>query len=373
MNSVCLSPCASADRTHARIMLGLFVAVMLFFVGVTLSPLKSGFADAPSRGPGDVALYRAEVDRIRAGETYYEAAAEELPARGYPTHSVFNWRTPLPVWLVAMLPSDRIGNALLGALALLLIALSLGWLADEVGSKQALFGGLLLIGALMPCLLGDLMLMSELWSGVLIALSAVCFGLRRPAAGVLAGVAALFFRELAAPYVLVCLGIALVQRDRRQLVQWSCGLLAYAGFYALHVAELLPQRPEESAASPGWLQFGGAGFVISAAQMNAYLLLLPQWVTAIYLACVLLGCATWNGVAGQRVALTVAAYLVAFSFVGNDFNQYWGSLIAPLLCLPASRAPGALAQLWTSARHFSSPAICLTPSPLTGEGRVEGE
>ena len=47
-----------------------------------------------------MALYRAEVDRIRNGEGYYQAAAAELTARGYPTRSVFNWRTPLPMWLL---------------------------------------------------------------------------------------------------------------------------------------------------------------------------------------------------------------------------------------------------------------------------------
>ncbi len=64
------------------------------FVAITFSPLKSGYADAPDRGPGDVALYRAEIDRIHAGESYYSVAGDELRTRGYPTRSVFNWRTP---------------------------------------------------------------------------------------------------------------------------------------------------------------------------------------------------------------------------------------------------------------------------------------
>ena len=55
---------------------------------------------------GDVALYRAEVDRIHAGEGYYRVVGEELVARGYPTRSVFNWRTPLPVWLIGK-PAPR--------------------------------------------------------------------------------------------------------------------------------------------------------------------------------------------------------------------------------------------------------------------------
>ena len=60
---------------HSRIVLVVFAAIALLFAAVTLSPLKSGFADAPPRGPGDVELYRAEVDRIQNGEGYYSAIA----------------------------------------------------------------------------------------------------------------------------------------------------------------------------------------------------------------------------------------------------------------------------------------------------------
>src|SRR4029079_515282 len=66
------------SRLHARLVLALVAGVALFFVAVTFSPLKSGFADGPDRGPGDIALYRAEIDRIRAGESYYECAAVGL-------------------------------------------------------------------------------------------------------------------------------------------------------------------------------------------------------------------------------------------------------------------------------------------------------
>src|SRR5262245_19616252 len=98
-----LLPPSTTDKQpgRARVVALVFLATSVCLAGITLSSLRSGFADAPSRGPGDVALYQAEVERIRAGESYYEAAANELPARGYPTRSVFNWRTPLPVSLVA--------------------------------------------------------------------------------------------------------------------------------------------------------------------------------------------------------------------------------------------------------------------------------
>jgi hypothetical protein len=337
----------SSTRWTARATLVIFLATAAFFVGVTLSPLKSGFADAPDRGPGDIELYRAEADRVRAGESYYDAAATELARRGYPTRSIFNWRTPLAVWLGGKLPARETANILLGLVGLTLVVLSFKLLADEGTVRQGIAGVLFLAGALLPSWLGDLVLVSELWSGVLLALSAVCFGIGRPVAAIAAGVAALFFRELAAPYCLLCVVLAAHERRGRELVLWGIGLAAYAVFYGLHVAEVLPRIGTHATAhQQGWIQFGGAGFLISTAQMNAFLLLVPQWVTAVYLAAALLGAATWNTPGGRRIGLTVALYAVAFSIAGHDFNQYWGSQIAPLLCLPAARSLGALRKLW---------------------------
>jgi hypothetical protein len=208
-----------------------------------------------------------------------------------------------------------------------------------------------LAGALLPCFLGPPVLLSELWSGVLLAISAVCFGLQRRNFGIVAGLAALFFRELAAPYVLVCLALALSERRYRELVYWSFGLVAYCVFYYLHVQHVLPRiGPHALAHEGGWIRWGGAGFLVATAQLNAFLLLLPQWVAAIYLAAALLGAATWNTSRGRLIAFTIAAYTIAFSIVGNDFNQYWGCQIAPLLCLAAARAPGELRSLWKAAQ-----------------------
>ena len=350
MASALRIPDRTTNRRRARFALALFLLAIVFFVGVTLSPLKSGFADAADRGPGDVDLYRAEAARVHAGESYYDAAAAELAKRGYPTRSVFNWRTPLPVWLVGKLPEEAMAKVALGLAGLVLVLVSFKFLADEGTTNQAIAGVLLLAGALLPCLLGDLVLVSELWSGVLLAISAVCFGIKRPVAGVAAGMAALFFRELAAPYCVICVALAVVERRYRELALWGIGLAAYAIYFGLHAAQVLPRiTPEAVAHSDGWIRFGGAGFLISTAQMNAYLLLLPQWVTAIYLACALLGAATWNTSAGRLIGLTVAVYAIAFGIAGHDFNQYWGSEIAPLLCLPVARSWTAARQLWRDA------------------------
>ena len=117
-------------------LLVLFALAAVFFVALTLSPLKSGFADAPDRGPGDIELYRAEVDRIRAGESYYDAAASELRSRGYPTRKLFNWRMPLPMWLIGKLPDVSLAKGLLCLATVALICLSFCLLEDEAGSAR---------------------------------------------------------------------------------------------------------------------------------------------------------------------------------------------------------------------------------------------
>src|SRR5688500_14298041 len=107
---------ATLSPMAARAALSFALVAGWVLVAITLSPWKSGFAGGPSRGASDVDLYRAETERIRNGESYYSAVKSELESRGYPTRSVLNWRTPLPVWLIAILPAGG-AQALLIALA----------------------------------------------------------------------------------------------------------------------------------------------------------------------------------------------------------------------------------------------------------------
>lgn len=386
---------------QARAVVALFLLTCVFFVGVTVSPLRKGNVGRHRPGESDVALYRAEVERIHAGESYYQAAAAELSARGYPTRSVFNWRTPLPMWLLGRLPDARLGQALLAALALGLLLVSFEALAREAkrgiwpaamnlqhlaaektspkrqrgtqdSEKLAIFpslarrarvadsshklnlspvlGPLLLTGPLMFCVLADLFVMPVLWAGVLIALSIVSYGVDRPRQGVAFALAAVFFRDLALPYCLLAAGMAWWSKRRGELLAWGVGLAAWLAFFAWHwtqAAALTP--PGARAHAQSWIQFGGAGFVIATAQMNAYLLLLPQGVTALYLAAAMLGFAGWNTSLGVRCGLAACLFLAAFAVVGQEFNQYWGCLTAPLLCFGAARFPASLRDLCASA------------------------
>ncbi len=335
----------------ARVVLAsLFMLIALSLV-VSLSSLSQGFADQPNRGPGDVALYRCEVDRLRAGESYYPVAAEELRARGYPTKSVFNWRTPLPMSLLGMFPYEAVGRVLLGSLAGVALLLGFVFMAREGGTGSGLLGALLLVGALLPCWLAGLVVMPMLWAGSLIAISVFACGVGRTKLGVASGIAALFMRDLAGPYCAFAWCYAVWRKQWKEAAWWTAGLVAYAGFFAWHIAQVSAlQTGSDIAHEQGWLRLGGLSFLISITQMNGFLLNLPQWVAAIYLPLAMLGLASLSSETGQRAALATLMYVTLFAVVGQPINQYWGSLIAPLLCLGAARAPWAMRDLWSRAK-----------------------
>jgi hypothetical protein len=335
----------------ARGVLAAAAATIAWFVSVSLSPSAIDFAAHPRGGHTDIELYHAEILRIHQGEGYYEAANAELRPRGYPVRSVFNWRTPLPMWLLGVLPSDAAGRAIIGLLAAALVAMVVHGVAREANARTGIFCGILLIGAVMPCWLKDTYVMPVVWSGVFIALSLCAYTMNRWGLGVVLGLTAIFFRELAAPYCAIALFLAISQRRWREVGIWIVGLLGYLGFYTWHYYRVTALvSPTDLAHADGWLQFNGAPFVLAIAQMNIFVLLLPQWVTAIYLPLAMLGFASWNSPAGQRAGFTACAYVVLFAFVGHPFNQYWGALVSPLLCLGAAQAPAAVLDLLRRSR-----------------------
>jgi hypothetical protein len=344
---------ARLTRRQSHVVLVVIALTLVGAVTTTLSPAANRGIMSHGNGSSDIALYRAEADRIHAGDGYYETLAAELTARNYPTRSVFNWRTPLPIWLIGKLPVVEMGKALLGFMALALLVMAFEAVAREQGAtqnlKRPIACALLLTGPLMLTAIGNLFVFPELWAGVFVALSACAYGLARPRLGVALGLAAIFFRELALPYCLVCMAMAWRQGRRRELAAWALGLSAWLAFFGLHAWQVSQAMPVDAQAQPrGWIQFGGAGFVIATAQINAYLLV-PQWVTAIYLVAAMVGLAGWNTPLGTRIGLTVCLFLMAFAVVGQTFNQYWGFLIGPLLCFGVARFPASMRDLWRAA------------------------
>jgi hypothetical protein len=323
---------------------------MIAAVAVALSPLRKSQVADPMRRGSDIALYRAEIERIRGGEGYYEAAAAQLRARGYPTKSVFNWRTPATMWLIAALPRPEMAKWILGTLAGAAMLGAFFVIAREGSLVEAALAVLLLSGAFMYAVLGEAYVMPVLWAGVLIGLSLVLYGLERPKLAAVVGLAALFARELSGPYCVVAALLAARRRRWPEVAIWGAGFVAYAAFFMVHLANVRAmQTPSDLAHDGTWLQLGGAAFVIALAQVNAYLIVAPLALSAIYVVAALAGAAAWKSPFGERVGITLAVYVALFAVVGYDFNQYWGIVIAPLFCFPATRFVRTLRELLRTA------------------------
>jgi hypothetical protein len=341
------------SRNGARLVLGLVVAAILLLVIAAL--MVHAPAAAPTLAQGDLALYGRIVDRLRDGQGYYPAMHAELLRSGYPTAAVFNWRTPLLLSLVALAPSTAIAQAALAVIAIGAggLWLALLWRIAPLAAGMALP---LTILAYAAAVTPQTVTFGEIVAGFLVLASAGCYGLRWPLAGMALALIALFVRELAAPYVLICGAMALLAGRRGEIRLAAVGVVAFAIYYGVHVAAVLAQLgPNEPSDASSWLSFGGPGFLVETAAFNGLFLLMPRSISAIVLPLALLGLFAVPPL--RRMALAVAAYALLFLFIGKPFNDYWGAIYTPLL------TPG-LVLAWPALRDLAGAAA--RHAPLAG-------
>jgi hypothetical protein len=326
------------------------VAVLLALMGWLLAGARAETRASPTGAArrasdeSDVALYQAVVARVRAGEGYYDAAGAELRGRHYPLRPALNWRQPTYAWLLAALPSPLLASALLVLMGLAVVLLIRRWLAVSEWRRHAPAATALTVVTLASAFVPNFAFLQESWAGFLIVLSVCLFALDRWRLGVAAALAALAFRELALYPCAVGLALALGRRRWPEVAAWLAGLGAYAALMAWHFAEVARHtRPDDLAR--GWVALGGAAFVLETCKWNSLFVALPAWAIAVLLPFVLLGLAGGRGPALTRAAAIVFGYLLAFSFVGRAFNDYWGAIYAPLLLFGFLAAPASARDL----------------------------
>lgn len=336
---------ASLSRRQALLVLAALVLALAWCLSAARARPAAPATASTTHGGEDLQLYRRIVERVHAGEPYHDAAGDELRQRGYPTGSIFNWRPPTYAWVLGLLPGAAAVRGVLVLLSLTAILLVCDAEWRSGGLPRAALLALLLIGLFSWCIDGEAYFAQEVWAMMLLTLSLGCYARGWWLGGLLAGLAALFFRELMLPYVLIAAFLAGREGRWREVAMWAVGLTLYALLMAYHASEVTRRlTAADRIEADGWVQFGGLGFVLSTVQMNAWLFPLPREVAALYLVLALLGLAGWRG--GTRAGMTAAAYLAAFAVVGKPMNNYWGLLAAPLLALGAAQAPAALRDLF---------------------------
>jgi hypothetical protein len=329
-------------RTGYRLLLAIGLPAV-FVLTLWLVPGKTASTNTATAGVRDNRLlFTAVVDGVRAGRSYYEVYGTESRRRGYPTRSVFNWRQPLLMRLLASVP-PRVGLLTLIALAAALLVQAHGLL------RRQPLGALTVINAALVVIVPGVMYFTEPWAGLCLGLSAVAYGRQRETTGATWALLALFIRELAAPYCVIAVILALSRKRWREVGVWIGGGGLYALYYGAHVWQVWQHAlPGDAAHSHSWLYGGGLPFVIRIWQQNGILALLPAVVFSLVVVAAV--AAWWAPQMPMHVRASVLVYSVLFLFIGLPFNANWGGTIAPLVALWLAYAPNGLSTLWTFAQ-----------------------
>lgn len=292
---------------------------------------RSARPDSPTHAPGranDATTYHRTIARLRAGEPYYLAVGSELRNGRYPTAPVFNWRTPLWYETVAHL-SIPLAQGLLALMGLLAVI----W-----AGHRGVLAAVMMIGAMLPTLVPGSVVFPEIGCGVLIALSAGCYERDSRWAGTLCGIAAVFVRELAVPYAVVC-GVCAYRRKEWWL--WVAGGIAYTVYFGVHVWRVLPLETMSEVSQPhGWLFAHDASFLVSTLRMYSPLARAPQPIAALALGIGLIGLSAPS--LSSQVRWGLAAYLGLFTIAGQPFDTYWGYVVCGLWAYAFAAVPEAV-------------------------------
>ena len=288
-------------------------------------------------GGGDAATYQQIVDRMQSGSDFYAATGAVLRSRNYPVASVFNWREPLLAAAIAFL-SERVAMLVLATLAVSLVMRARPLL-------RGVLGVLPILPAVVMVTIYDAMFYAELWAGLCIGHAAVSYARNGPRSGVAWAVAALFFRELAAPFCVVAGVRALWRRDRSEITAWAFGGLAFVAYYGWHVSQVLSHiQAGDAAHSQSWLAFGGLPFLLHAFRNASGVMVgLPPYLFGVLMTFAV--SAWWSPTMTWHVRAGVVAYAVFFLLCGHPFNGYWGLTVAPLFGLWLAHAQIGIAAL----------------------------
>lgn len=345
------------SRLRAVCFLTALVGVGLAAVAAPPSALMPG----SSAGPSDVAVFEAVVANLRSGTSYYPAYGTALRRAGYPTRDAFNWRTPLWLSTIALLP-ETIDSYLpqlfrFGLLSAICIALSV---CIHHSIANVIAAGML-VGALSVFAVPSTLVISEAWAGVLVGLSALAFTARRPRAGIALAILGLFVRELAAPYCVVCVLLSVTKRRWTELAGWMTGTLMYAVYYGWHLTQVWSNSlPTDFAHATSWLEFGGLPFLMSALGWHGWLQLLPPVGTVVVFVLIVAGIA--DSATPIHFRSASAAYIGFLFVAGKPFNHNWGLLAWPVWAVASGY--GAAAVIAATATLGSRTPR--SPHPHTG-------
>jgi hypothetical protein len=357
-------PLARLPRWAAGLVLVLLAAAMVWSVGATAplaeaeaarvaamaaraaADVKAPAAEKPPRAKGDLALYARIADRMAAGEGYYAAAMDEQRASNYPTKPFVAVRQPTLAWLQTLIGVAGVRYLEFG------LVLACLWAAHQALSRVATVSLPERLGALMLLVFGGAAVLApraglihELWAGLCLTLALLLYRPERWWPALLAAAAAIAVRELAVPFVLLWLALALAARRWSEAAGVAALLVLFAAGMTGHYVAVEAGRLASDPASPGWDAMIGFGLPLMALSRLTGLMLLPVTAAAPLALLPLIG---WVGIGGRLglfALLWSAGTFTMIALFARPDNFYWAQLALPAYGVGLAFAPRALAEL----------------------------
>ncbi len=351
-------PLRYLPRAAALALLATMAALMVWSIFATAPVEQAAVLDKPTQtevasegqgGDGDLALYRRISERVTAGEGYYAAAVSEQRASNYPVRPFVTVRLPTLAMIHKAIGIDG-ARVLVVILLLLAVLFMMQRLRGQCLPLERVGAGILLLFGGAAAMTPQGGLIHGVLAGLLLTLALALYDPRRWWPALIAAGLALAVRELAAPFVLLWLVLALMQRSYREAAGVAA-LLALFGiglyFHYLGVtAQLLPGDP----ASPGWDALAGLALPLVALSKLTALLLLPTWLAAPLAILPLLGWLAPGGRLGLFASLWFAGFFLGVALFARPENFYWVQLALPAYFAGFAFVPRAFADLTSAIR-----------------------
>jgi hypothetical protein len=338
--------------------LALIAALAVLILLAAWTPARTGGAAPKMRAPtehSDLQLYRDIIAGVSAGGNYYDVAAREQRAAGYPLKPFFTFRLPTHATIYAAV-GERV---MIGAFWLLAAAMMAAWwFRLKTHLPFPLLGAamVLLAAGLGGLLQPQTGLFHESWTALLLALMIAVYRKDRVWPAMIAGAAALMVRELALPMILAMGGLAAIDRRWREAAGWIAIIAVFAVYMLLHAQAVAHVVLAADQASQGWSRTLGPRFALKSIAKVTAGIRLPDLVASTLLILSLFGWASVRSGWALRAFLLLTGYGAMVALFARADTFYWALIAAPLAFVGLTFLPKAFADLAQSVRRRPYPA-----------------
>lgn len=306
-------------------------------------------SEAADEDDGDLALYQRISERVIAGEGYYSAALAEQRESNYPTRPFVTVRLPTLAMVHRYIGFEGARWLALGLLIATVLAFLWRFREDVLPVERGAAGVLLVFGGA-AAITPEAGLIHELVAGLFLSLSLALHSPKNWVPSLVLAGLALAVRELAAPFVLLWLVFALVEKRWTEAFGVLLLLALFGAGMYLHYLGVEGHSLPDDAVSQGWDAMAGISLPLIALSKLTALLLLPTWLAAALVVLSLLGWISLGGRIGPFALIWFTGFFAAVALFARPENFYWVQLTLPAFMAGFAFAPRALADLYHSSR-----------------------